>query len=68
MKKIMAFTFEADKGESIHNFADKLYNEYKKCGIEIVGLFNDIKIIVDQYENPMSLYWQYMYKMELMKK
>jgi len=68
MLEIAYFTFESDKGQSIHNFAEELCEAFKKCKREITGIFNDIELIVDQYENPMSLYWQYMYKMELMKK
>ena len=45
----------------LKNFVKNL----KKHSRKIYGIFNDIELIVDQYENPASLYWQYMYKLEL---
>jgi len=65
MTKIDYLVYESEKGQSIHNFAEELCKEYKLYNIEFYGIFNDIKLVVNQYENPMSLYWQYKYKMEL---
>ena len=65
MKKIDYLIYESEKGQSIHSFAEELYEEYKLYNTEFYGIFNDIKLVVNQYENPMSLYWQYKYKMEL---
>jgi hypothetical protein len=65
MFKINSNTFEAEKGISIHNFSEELIKIYNRCGSDITGIFNDIKLSVNQYENSMSLYWQYMYKKEL---
>ena len=63
--KINDITFESEKGNTIQKFAEELCEEFKKHSRKIYGIFNDIELIVDQYENPASLYWQYMYKLEL---
>jgi len=65
MNKIDRLIYESEKGQSIYNFAEELCEEYKLYNIEFYGIFNDINLVVNQYENPMSLYWHYMYKREL---
>ena len=67
MLEIGYFTFESDKGQSIHNFAEELCKAFNKCKRNITDIFNDIELIVDQYENSMSLYWHYKYKIKLEK-
>ena len=59
--------FESVAGDTIHSFAKELIKQQRKSDNYIVGVFNGIELGVNQYENPMSLYWQYMYKMELVR-
>ena len=63
--RINDITFETDKGNTIQKFAEELCEEFKKHNKKFYGIFNGIKLIVDEHENPASLYWQYMYKLEL---
>lgn len=65
MTRISELTFEADKGQSIHNFSQEICRLYDRIGKDLVGIYNDIRLNVNQYENPMSLYWQYQYKKEV---
>ena len=60
--------YEAGGLGTIHTFAEELVKQQKKSNADIVGVFNGIELRVNDYENPMSLYWQYMYKREISKK
>jgi len=57
--------YEPGAGCSIHTFSEELIRQQKKSNTDIIGVFNGIELRVNHYENPMSLYWQYMYKMEV---
>lgn len=57
------YIFEAEAGQSIYLFAEELIKEQRKqTNLDIIGIFNGIKLNVNGDETPTSLFWQYNYK------
>jgi hypothetical protein len=65
MFRVGSYAFEAEKGQSIHEFINELYTLFDISQLNITGIFNGIELNVNKDETPKSLYWQYMYKNEV---